>query len=905
MLKKFTLVLSIFVFFVYKYLGMGKKTKIISPYVGFQENFARSNVDVCFGGGQLGAGKLLPLNSKVLTPNGWVQNGDLQVGNYVSTPFGKPAKILQIFNHKAKDIYRLETSDGRVAECGLEHLWAIRTEKQKAKYNKHKDFRRNYTVCTTEYLLKMFYANKKTYIPIPYAQEFSEKEFVIPPYVLGVLLGDGCISDKTLNRKTNSITVSNTEEDIVMKLYSLMNCTGLTRNKSTCSKNFYTPHIKEYKDYLNSVGLNVKSYDKFIPEEYLWGSIEQRKELLFGLMDTDGCVREKNKYSFSTTSEKLCNDFVYLCRSLGYIATVSTDKRAEKYTSGISFIISIHTNDVIFSSEKHLSKYKKNLKQYPTLYKRTNDHVYITSIEKVGVSDARCIFIDDDMHLYITEDFITTHNSFGAILACAEPSLDPGFKACFLRTNLDDFKAGGGLIDNIKQAYGDSVVITTSKKPRATFASGAFIECMHVANQTLKALEDDFKGTQYDMIYYDELTNFEWETFCFLFSRNRGEGKWTHKIRATTNPKRNHWVRTFIDWYVGLDGRIIEDRSGVVRYFFNAGNTVKDVVWGNSKEEVYMQNKGQIDTFLKEYNKKYGTATYKDVILSFTFYVGSTSENNAIDTKYAGSIAAMGATLSAENAGNWNVDTNNEENCLSFDVVQQIFLNEPAKNGDKWVTCDLADVGTDNFIAIAWNGFHIEDILILNTTKPKDNAEYLQMFAIDHDVPDNHIIYDAIRARYINDYIPDAMPYISNSHVLGVYGRMYSRLKDECYARLVDVVKRNNLSIDDNIARREYKHKRIKTYTTIQSEILDEFQVITFREVLGGKKALIGKKELNAKLGKERSMDIADACAMRMFPVLEFPYGEELSSTIPLNDFDEEDEFDFDKESIFDKNNWY
>lgn len=883
------------------------EVKIISPYAGFQEKFVRSNVDVVFGGGQLAGGKAIPLSANVLTPNGWVKNGDLKVGDFVSTPFGKSAKILQIFDHKDKDIYRIKTSDGRVTECSYEHLWAIRTKKQKAKFNKHKDFRKNLTVCDTAYLLKMFDEGKKMYIPIPHAQEFSEKEYVIHPYVMGVLIGDGCISDKTLNTTKRCLTISNTENDIVAKVYSLLDCYKLTIGKGTCNKDLFSYKINEYKGYLNKVGLNVKSYERFIPQEYLWGSIEQRKQLLYGLMDTDGSVGAKNRYSFCTTSKRLCEDFIYLCRSLGYIATVKIDNRRDKYTSGVAYDIGILTNDIVFSSDKHLRKYRANLEKYPTLYKRTNDHVYIDSIEKVGVMDARCIFIEDDMHLYIIDDFITTHNSFGAILSCAEPSLDPEFKACFLRTNLDDFKAGGGLIDSIKQAYGNSVHVTTSKKPRATFKNGAFIECMHVADQTLKALEDDFKGTQYDMIYFDELTNFNWLTFCFLFSRNRGTAKWTNKMRATTNPKKNHWVRDFIDWYVGIDGQIIPEREGVVRYFFNAGRTVKDVVWGNTKEEVYYKCKGQIDEFLKNFNGDKGDATYKDVILSFTFYKGETAGNKAFDNKYAGSVAAMGEVLAKENVGNWNIELSDDEDCcITYAEANSVVMNDPQVNGDKWITCDLADVGKDNTVLLYWNGFNIEDIRIITTSGGRRNAEEIILFAKEHDVADTHIIYDGTGARYMRDYIPDAIEYYSASGSRGMYGRMYNRLKDVCYSRFVEMVKRGYLSMSDDVANKEYKHQKLRLQTNILNEFIEECQVIRFKEGFGGKKSLLSKKEMNAKLGKERSMDITDPCAMRMLPILDCLIGEELDLRYDEDDDDDSgDDMAKDYGSIYDNTTWY
>lgn len=771
------------------------ETVIIKPHKGFQEKFVRSNVDVVIGGGQLGGGKENPLYTNVLTPKGWVQMGDLKVGDFVSTPFGEPTKVLQIFDHKAKDIYRIVTSDGRVCEAGFEHLWAIRTEEQKAEFNKHKDFRKNLSVCDTATLLKMLDDGKKIYIPIPFAQEFTEKEYEFSPIEIGT--------------------------------------------------NICTTHLSN-KDY--------------IPEEYFWGSIEQRKQLLSTI------VGFTNLY----ISDRLCSDIVYLCRSLGYVATVN------KVCNLNSITISL------------------------------DDHVYIKSIEKIGVNDTRCIFVEDDMHLYIIDDFVTTHNTFGAALMMAEPSLDPRFRAVCLRNNLDDLKAGGGMLDIFRECYGSGVKVVESGNPHVDFGNGARVDVTHIADQTKKKLEQRFKGRQYDLVYFDELTGFTWECFCFLFSRNRGKASWTGKIRATTNPKRNHWLRKFLDWYIGIDGEIRPDRDGIVRYFFNSGESVEDVVWGDSKEEVYMKAKIKIDRFLANFNGKTGTATYKDVIKSFTYYLGRTSENVALGDGYAGSVAAMGGRSSAENAGNWNVDTEQDEDAVIVsERANYVFLADDQRNGDRWVTCDLADSGTDNFLAIAWDGFHIFDIIILNKTTPRDNAEYLKMFAEKHRVSDTHIIYDATRGLYINDYIPDAVPYLSSNSTRGMYGRMALRLKDECYMRLVEMIKRGGLSMDDAVANKQYTHANLKERVTIQNEFIEECAVVRFKDAQSGRKTLMTKKEMNKLLGRGRSMDLLDPMAMRMLPVLHLPYGDELSATLNLNDTTDNEDDDFFGDSIFDDATWY
>lgn len=893
--------------------------KIIRPHEGFQEKFVRSNVDVCFGGGQLGGGKAQPLDCQVCTPFGFRRMGDLKVGDIITNSQGGMQKVIHIYERGIMDTIEFEFADGRKTRCALDHLWKVKKVARIPKRVKiHNDKDLSWEIMTTEQIISLMDKNKKVNIPICSPIQFTRgnrtQGLTIHPYLLGSLLGDGCIAGYLSSPKLFTAD-KEISEKISMLGYDI------TKNKS--SEITYTIHDRDVVKHLKQKKLfGCLSDAKFIPDVYKYSTIEDRIELLQGLFDTDGSAKGATHIEYDTVSEKLAKDIQWIVRSLGGYCTITEKQGFYRNENGEKVICKkVYRLYISINIANKLFYLKRKADKLNGLYRNGFcTELRIVSYKRLEPTEMRCISVSNPDNLYITDDFIVTHNSFGAILACAEPSLDPEFKACFLRTNIDDFKAGGGLIDSIRLAYGDSVNITTSKKPRATFESGAFIECMHVANQSLSALEDDFKGTQYDLIYYDELTNFEWGTFCFLFSRNRGQAKWTNKIRATTNPKRRHWVRTFIDWYIGLDGRIIPEREGVVRYFFNAGKTVKDVVWGNSKEEVYAKCKRQIDDFLKDYNgkekkaqsedkdkPKRKDATYEDVILSFTFYKGDTRGNSAIGTKYAGSVAAMGSSLAAENVGNWNTDIEDDDNiCISSSEANQVFMNDPMRNGDKWITCDLADVGTDNFVAIAWNGFHIEDILIVNKSEPRDNAEYMMSFAKEHGIPDNRIIYDGVRARYINDYIPDSEPFISNSQTRGIYGRMFRYLKDECFGRLVEVIKRGNLSIEENIANRIYKHQRLKVQSTIQNEFIEECLVVSFKEGFGGKKALLSKKEMNSKLGKERSMDLLDAIAMRMLPVLDYAYGEELIKSMPEVGYDDDEDDDyFGRESIYETSSWY
>lgn len=855
------------------------KIKIVKPQPGGQERFTRSNVDVCFFGGSLGGGKELSINELVLTPTGWKRNGDLRVNDVVSTPFGNPTRILGVFPHSNKEIFILRTSDGRECLCGLEHLWEVRTKKQIHKYRGHGE-NKNFFVLTTSEIMDGMNRGIHYYIPIPKAQEFSEKSYVIPPYALGVMIGDGCLTDKNSD---NYILISNTETDIIDKVARLTKSTRVRTSNCNHNKYFYFDKAKEYKAYLHSVGLDDYSYNKFIPDEYLWGSIDQRKQLLYGLMDTDGCVEEKNRYSFSTTSERLKNDFIYLCRSLGYIATVSTDNRDVKYTTGKAYDIRIQTDDIIFSSKKHIDKYKLNFEKYirNRNYGRTNDHIRIESITYKCNEDALCIFVEDKDHLYIAGDFLTTHNTFGAILSMAEPLLDPGFRGVFFRRTYGELKGAGGVVDLFKEAFGDIVHIKISDSPRFTSDNGSYIEARQISDEDPKKITETFRGLQADCLTFEELTTFEWYTFMYIMTRARGRGKWTGKVRATLNPKRSHWTRKWLDWYIKPDGFPDPAKDGVVRYFFLRGEKVEDLVWGDTKEEVYKQCKTIID---RQMEKLGGDVKYQDMIKSFTFYKGSLSENKALlenNRGYVGNVAAVGEKMAqALIEGNFNIDLQEDaEIPIPPHIAESVFLNDPRENNDKWITADLADTGTDNTIILVWNGLHIIDMLTLCTSTPRTNADKIKLMAEKWDIPDSHIIYDGIRAVYINDYIPDAQPFVSYRRAFGKYGRAFYNLKDECYERLVHVIRRGNLSFSDKIANSVYQHINLSNQITVKTEFIEECSVVRFKEMPGGRKTLINKKEMNQMLGKGRSMDLLDPIAMRMYPLLDYEYGQELIMT--------------------------
>ena len=503
--------------------------------------------------------------------------------------------------------------------------------------------------------------------------------------------------------------------------------------------------------------------------------------------------------------------------------------------------------------------------------------------------------------------------TFGAALSTVEPSLDENWRGLVVKNNIDDLKRGGGVIDTFsKELYSSSAILRMSEMPRLTFPNGAWIDFAHVADQSIGAIQRRFKSSQYDWIYFDELTGFSWDAFKTLLTRNRGKSKYAGKCLATTNPERESWIREFIDWYIDEEGFIMPERAGVVRYFYTMGSTVKDVVWGSTKEEVYLQCKSDIDRKLdKVYGYLQGRDKWPSMIKSFTFYLGKMSENKEMleaNQNYVGTIAMSGGAEAEKLlSGNWNASSKDEEETLiSYDEANSVFLNDPQRNGDKWITVDLADSGTNNFLQLVWDGLHIIDIDIAPHTTPVENANRSKILANKHNIGYSHIIFDAIRGRYYNDYIPEAIPYESYKTPFGVNALQYMKLKDCCYGKLVWLIKNNCISCSEEVAKKMYVNVASKTTSdiTVQNEFVEEARVIKWVDVQSGKKRLMTKKEMNKALGRGRSMDLMDPCSMRMYPLLNIPDGYELENTRAEYDRYQEDVDRGNRVDIYDDTNF-
>jgi hypothetical protein len=341
--------------------------------------------------------------------------GELKVGDTVITEKGVNANIIGIYPQGLKDMYKCTFSDGSTTECCDEHLWNIQTPTMR--YNNPDNFYTKELKDFKDVLIDKF-NNKKWFIPITKMVNFETKLQYIKPYVLGVILGDGCISDTII-----SITKSDSELFEIIKQF-LHKEVFLSENKNK-EQNIITKSILSnikgknlYIRYLKHLGLlGCKSENKFIPNNYLLGDIDQRVELLQGLLDTDGYV-SKDGYTlqYTSTSEQLINQVQFIIQSLGGTASLSS-KIGSYLKDDIRIIcrkaytlnIKLPNNIIPFRLSRKLNRYKPKTKYSP--------YRAFKSVEYIGKKEAQCIKIDSDTHLYLTDNCIVTHNTLETLIS--------------------------------------------------------------------------------------------------------------------------------------------------------------------------------------------------------------------------------------------------------------------------------------------------------------------------------------------------------------------------------------------------------------------------------------------------------------------------------------------------------
>jgi phosphate starvation-inducible PhoH-like protein len=358
-------------------------------------------------------GRSQPYDRQVLTPDGFRPIGGLRVGDLVIGSDGLPTPVLGVYPQGRRAIFRLSTQDGASTLCCGEHLWAVATRDDR---RRGKPLR----VLETREMLGQLRAAHHHRFELPLVTqpvELGPQPVPMDPYALGLLLGDGCLTTST----TPSFTTADPELAVALDGIELRRKTAVDYVlRHTAGHRGGVIVANPVTATLRELGLaGTRSNTKFVPERYLHNSSEVRLGVLQGLLDSDGgpvTQRQRTcRIQYGTSSARLRDDVVFLVRSLGGVAYRRTRPAAGREPGNARGRDVHHRSDVYVLDirlPEGIQPFRLARKQSAYAAAGGGRPMrFVDSVEPAGEAETLCIQVAAADSLYVTDDFLVTHNT--------------------------------------------------------------------------------------------------------------------------------------------------------------------------------------------------------------------------------------------------------------------------------------------------------------------------------------------------------------------------------------------------------------------------------------------------------------------------------------------------------------
>lgn len=341
-----------------------------------------------------GVGKALADDTPVLTKNGWKNHGDLVIGDEVIGLDGKFKKVIWVRPKCMLDVM-VEFTNGEKIQCHENHEWMVHDRSGARDYiAETKVFEKRVLEYGGEpgtrghrYILQM---------PSRSAVEGEEKDLPLDPYTFGAWLGDGANKNPRIcNAKADYAII----ERIIKNGHEV-------RWKTEHKKYGVWYYDFDIRRDLQSMGLchSRKICQKRIPVEYLTASVNQRLQLMAGLIDTDGTLTG-SKFNFTTSEETLRDSFLDLLATFGWHGCVTKHEP------------SVSSSGIAAKKPWYCIGFTPDL-TIPCALERKVNHdphpqrkIAIKSITRVEPKQGNCITVEGDGMYLAGKTLIPTHNT--------------------------------------------------------------------------------------------------------------------------------------------------------------------------------------------------------------------------------------------------------------------------------------------------------------------------------------------------------------------------------------------------------------------------------------------------------------------------------------------------------------
>ena len=518
------------------------------------------------GGGAAGGGKATTLDTKICTPFGFKELREIKVGSVITNPItGGMQEVIALHPIETHPYYRVHFVDGTFVDCSEGHLWVCHQSRTKSKRAKYNDISNDKVWLTKDmyawYQRKQMgsYKGRNLIIPLTQPVKFTLgcHKPKIDPYVLGALIGDGCMTDSCIQK--GFVEFANEDYEIVERFIQA----GYDMSRAYQRAAGQNPNLMQYaigdkvliqhlKDY-GLAGNNSKTH--YIPKEYKMASIKDRINLMQGLIDTDGYVDDRGHIIYTTISEQLAEDVAFVVRSLGGVATITKNPAGYKRPDTGEFVKCNDTYDVQIRTKMNpdlcgISR-KKERARYEFNGGNSELGKRITDIEYIGMREGRCITVDDPSGLYVADNFTVTHNSYlGSCWIISSCIRFEDIRAVIARKTLKSLKESTfNTVKKICKDWGliqDENYKINNLDGTLTFWNGSVIILKEMVFKPTDPQYERFGSSEYTIAFVDEVSEISEKAIEVLFSRLRwrtDETFKTAKMLMSTNPCLT-WVRS-------------------------------------------------------------------------------------------------------------------------------------------------------------------------------------------------------------------------------------------------------------------------------------------------------------------------------------------------------------------------
>lgn len=764
-------------------------------------------------GGAAGGAKQQPLDSKVLTPNGFVKIRNLSIGCEIINPNGKTQKVTHLHPIQKNKQYVFKLSNGEEVISHEGHLWYGGWRRDKSDYLASWD--NPYCIKTSkeiyEHTKKQLSKKKKRIFRIPISQdvEFNQKgDISIDPYLMGAMLGNGSITSMSELK----ITIFKDDLDDYVNLFKKLDIdhrVHIQTSKSCYDILFKAKDRDKYIMLFHKYDLlDRKSKTKFIPEEYKITSRENRLQIIRGLLDTDGHI-EKNsgKTVFYTSSKRLADDFTWICRSLGFFATTNKRQRDDVFyekenrtiKSSMSYYCYVRSKDNtnLFNIKRKKIKPKKENKDYMS--------VGVVDVEIREEVEMRCITVSEPNGLYITDNFTATHNSWTGCAWLLFMCINyPGTRWFIARNRLSDILESVLVtFKKVCEAYGFDRYKFNGQKYFLEFDNGSYINLVEISYKPSDPEFDAVGSTEYT-------------------------GGWIEEV-GQTHPKG-------ADALFSRAGRYKNEEYGIKKMLFYTCNPKKN--W--AKYQFYDKSKN-------------GTLEKEKFFMQCLV-----SENPFIEKEYVESLKAMKdrnpSMYKRLYLGDWNYEDNPYQ-LIEDEMIDSCFSNDQVKGGKRYITADVARFGSDKARIGYWEGWDLKRVISLDISKTTDVELAIRTLRMKYRIPRTRTVVDS---DGVGGGVADgagAQNFKNNGRPItkGSKTENYKNLQVQCLYYLADIVNDAKLNISADLTEKE------------REEIKEELSQIQSKGEQDPERKLDCKSKGDIKSDIGRSPDWRDMMMMRSY----------------------------------------